>query len=376
MAKLLARSYVERLEIEGILRAALGSKKPLVVLKGATGSGKTTLLNRVVESWRDEFSAGVVRIQARGESTTPEVSNWLQILSGRGGRGLLIVEDGASSDIEWLATSIRAEPGIKAVLEVRTGIPSTLMGETFTHLNRVPTDYVTVPQFSFGEFETFARRVFPNAADPMLLKTLYAQSYGNMAILDEIAAANDKARGGLLSNLRELMEPIDRPTLLGPDGKPIDATSPLIKPLIADVCAIDDRLISILADRPALMHELHPRKFEELVAELIARQGYEVELTPYTRDGGKDIYAVRKDGLGRFLLLVECKRYASNEAVGIGVIQRLAGVVYGSRANGGIVATTSYFSKEARECQDRDYQSLISLRDYIHLHEWLNAAKR
>ncbi|MGH7130667.1 MAG: restriction endonuclease [Phycisphaerales bacterium] len=124
------------------------------------------------------------------------------------------------------------------------------------------------------------------------------------------------------------------------------------------------------------MHGLHPRRFEELVAELLDREGFEVQLTPESRDGGKDIYAVQSNALGRFLFVVECKRYALGKPVGIEFVQRLAGVVDGMRANAGIIATTSRFTRPAIECQERDYRTIISLRDYTHLQQWLNRAAR
>ena len=46
---------------------------------------------------------------------------------------------------------------------------------------------------------------------------------------------------------------------------------------------------------PELMRNLSPRKFEELVAELFSDMGYEVVLTPATRDGGFDFKAFRKE---------------------------------------------------------------------------------
>ena len=46
---------------------------------------------------------------------------------------------------------------------------------------------------------------------------------------------------------------------------------------------------------------MSPRGFEELVAEMLSRLGYEVTLTPASRDGGKDIYAARRDHLGTFV---------------------------------------------------------------------------
>src|SRR5262249_8447176 len=56
-----------------------------------------------------------------------------------------------------------------------------------------------------------------------------------------------------------------------------------------DLEDINEELIRELARHPERMQHLHPRKFEGLVAELFRAKGYDVELTPRTRDGGLDI---------------------------------------------------------------------------------------
>jgi len=43
---------------------------------------------------------------------------------------------------------------------------------------------------------------------------------------------------------------------------------------------VNDLLINYLAAHPELMKDVHPRRFEELVAELFRRMGYEVVRIP------------------------------------------------------------------------------------------------
>jgi hypothetical protein len=64
----------------------------------------------------------------------------------------------------------------------------------------------------------------------------------------------------------------------------------------------NDELIRYLAMHPEIMHELEPRQFEELIAELFSRMGYVVELTNRTRDGGKDICALKKRSICQFFV--------------------------------------------------------------------------
>lgn len=120
-----------------------------------------------------------------------------------------------------------------------------------------------------------------------------------------------------------------------------------------DLAEINDELIRRLALRPELMRELDPRKFEELVAELLRDKGYEVKLTPRSKDGGRDILAIKRDDIGSALTLVECKRYAHNNKVGVDIVRGLYGVVSAEQATRGLLATTSYFTSGAKAFRDQ-----------------------
>jgi len=120
-----------------------------------------------------------------------------------------------------------------------------------------------------------------------------------------------------------------------------------------DVELINNELIQRLAQRPELMRELDPRKFEELIADLLRDRGYDVTLTPKSKDGGRDILAIRRDDIGTALTLVECKRYSQSNHVGVDIIRGLYGVVSAERATRGLIATTSFFTRDAHAFRDR-----------------------
>ncbi|MBL8170632.1 MAG: restriction endonuclease [Acidobacteria bacterium] len=122
---------------------------------------------------------------------------------------------------------------------------------------------------------------------------------------------------------------------------------------------------------PELTRKLPPRKFEEIVAEILDKQGYEVELTPTVGDGGFDIYAAKKEGIGKFLYLVECKRYVPPNKVGVEIVRSLYGVVQTKKATAGAIVTTSFFTSGAEAFQ-RESQYQMSLHDYIALQKWIN----
>ena len=137
-----------------------------------------------------------------------------------------------------------------------------------------------------------------------------------------------------------------------------------------DLETVNAELIRYLARHPEKMRDLDPRTFEELVAELFEDMGYEVELTQRTRDGGRDLRAFRKEPYGTLLTLVECKRYGSNRTVGVGIVRSLYGVLEEERASHAVIATTAFFSKDARELEKR-LRLRMSLTDFNTLSEWL-----
>lgn len=119
------------------------------------------------------------------------------------------------------------------------------------------------------------------------------------------------------------------------------------------------------------IYNLSSREFEELVAELFSQQGFAVELTPETRDGGCDIIATKNIGGLPFMLLIECKKYAKRNPVGVSLVRSLLGVQGDRKANKAVLVTTSRFTKSAREFAERQ-QHLISLMDINDLMEMIN----
>jgi restriction system protein len=158
--------------------------------------------------------------------------------------------------------------------------------------------------------------------------------------------------------------------LVGPEGSPLASGTRQERQIVADVSIVSDDLLRQVYEKPQVLYEITPRRFEEFVAEMLDRLGYQVTLTPPSCDGGKDIYAAKKDDLGSFLYVVECKKYAPDNPVGVGLIRQLNGVVQAERATAGILATTSYFTRGAKELQSR-ISHQISLKDYVGIREWL-----
>jgi restriction endonuclease Mrr len=139
---------------------------------------------------------------------------------------------------------------------------------------------------------------------------------------------------------------------------------------IVEVRLFNSDLLSYLKRHPALMRELSPHRFEELIAELLSARGYEITPTPRTRDGGFDMYAAYKDSVGQFLYLVECKRFTPPTKVGVGIARALYGVVESQRAGAGLIVTSSFFTKDA-EIYQRGVEFRLQFSDFTKISRWL-----
>jgi Restriction endonuclease len=136
------------------------------------------------------------------------------------------------------------------------------------------------------------------------------------------------------------------------------------------ILEVHSELIKMIARNPKMVFEISPRKFEEIIAELFFKKGFEVELTKATRDGGRDIVAVYEHMNVKSKYLIECKRYAPTNKVSIGIVQRLFGVKVAESANKAILATTSFFTKDARNFANNHLWDL-DLKDYNDIMAWI-----
>jgi len=125
-------------------------------------------------------------------------------------------------------------------------------------------------------------------------------------------------------------------------------------------------------DRPALSSCRDPTVLVDAGQELLARDGWHVELTGKSADGGIDIFALNRVGSVRHSMLVQAKRYASHRKVGVSVVREVLYLVERHRVNSGLIATTSHFTEVAsRERELHNWR--LGLRDKEAILEWLNS---
>lgn len=112
---------------------------------------------------------------------------------------------------------------------------------------------------------------------------------------------------------------------------------------------VNEQILKYLSENPEALYQLQPEEFEMVMAEIYSKLGYNVERTQTTRDGGKDIIIRKPSILGDFIYYVECKKYAPKRPIGIGIVRGMVGTINTDKVNGGIIATTSYFTRDARQ---------------------------
>jgi restriction system protein len=154
------------------------------------------------------------------------------------------------------------------------------------------------------------------------------------------------------------------------DLKDTSAGKALISAAKPIIISANDAMIRALKKQPADVFKLTSREYEELVAELLNDMGYDVTLTPATRDGGKDILASFKTDCGEFLCLVEAKHYRQDRKIGVSLVRELYGTLCDYQANSGMLVTTSSYSKDARALQQK-HKYLLSLHDYTDVAGWI-----
>lgn len=211
-----------------------------------------------------------------------------------------------------------------------------------------------------------------NAGAPFLFVTAYAGD------LDGSALESADGFLGVVHKADDLTEVISEtlgqlvilPGLVDIEGKPLSTNEPACENLVVRFKATEAEVLEALGNRPELMHDLHHRDFEELIGELFDRNGFRVEMTPSTHDGGADLYAILDTNLGEFRFVIECKRHALDNPVGPRFVRELRGVVDRERAVCGVLVTTSRFSDGAYK-EQRATPARLSLQDFDRVAGWL-----
>jgi restriction system protein len=336
----------------------------VIAIQAPPGAGKTTLISAFAAEAEQKFPGGIYF--AKGYSVESPAQFASRVFPRRlRRRALLIIDDADLIPIEWQAeidAVSRSQPKLDVLVALRSGaVP-----------HYAPTAILPLKLLMWDDFQRIIGEHL-SKADRAAADKLW-DIFGGSPLVATLAGEFLRSNNVPLNEFVDALRPFKHSGILGPDGKPISSDSGRSKQIILEVTEVNARLLDAIKNDPSIFYTLGARKFEEIVAELLTQKGYRVSLTPASKDGGFDMYAARKDALGEFLFLVECKKYAPNHKVGVQLVRALHGVVQNERATAGVIATTSFFTRGAKEFQE-DVAHQMKLADYVELQKWLGQAR-
>lgn len=137
------------------------------------------------------------------------------------------------------------------------------------------------------------------------------------------------------------------------------------------------KLFDQILNDPNLMRGMDPREFENLIAELMYKSGFEnIIVTPRSNDKGRDILATKTVCDIPIMFAFECKRYSPENKIKPEIMRALLGTIshHQTKANKGVLVTTSSFSREAKSFIASE--SMLSGKDFNDLVKWINQVKK
>lgn len=142
--------------------------------------------------------------------------------------------------------------------------------------------------------------------------------------------------------------------------------------LIASLERIHEEYLIWLKTHPDDLAKVHWLAFERLTAEILASHDFEVTLTGQVKNKSSDIIAVDSNALGiKTKYLVECKRHAETNRVGINIVNAVLGAKDRAHTDHALLVTTSTFTRGVLKEASRLSDLRLHLRDGAKVKEWL-----
>lgn len=352
------RVFVGRERELQAIATAFENGASVVGIFGAGGVGKTALANEYIARNSGAFPAGVALFPG-STLDDPEALLRHALPDAAHTRGLMVVEyaEAITHDRERILTLPDALPNLRMILLSRVPVFEPTRGRRAIELGGI--DFSATLELL---------RAYGVDANADIVRDLLAEWNGRPLLARLLGEFSEQ--GLDLDDIASGLGDFEQPGILGPDGLPLRPESEDERRLVIEISEVNDELLRILRTDPQFIRNVNPRKFEQIVAEILSRLGYEVRVTPESRDGGFDISAAKKETVGSFLYLVECKRYTPPNKVGVGIVRSLHGVVQAARATAGLVVTSSFFTKGAQEFRE-SVAHQMQLKDYVGLQHWL-----
>lgn len=133
---------------------------------------------------------------------------------------------------------------------------------------------------------------------------------------------------------------------------------------------VADEIAAICGSDPTYFERISSRQFEEVLASVFRNQGFRVELTAATRDGGYDLKVIQSSAIKNEIMLVEAKKYSPSNTVPVSVVRALYGTKTLNNADRAILVTTSRVSSYAKKEFERVLPAELEIVERATLEEW------
>ena len=118
-------------------------------------------------------------------------------------------------------------------------------------------------------------------------------------------------------------------------------------------------LAKLIAQNPDNLRKIEWRDLERIVAEIFEGLGFNAELTPPSKDGGKDVILQCSVYGRKKTYIVEVKHWRSGHGVGQKAVKDFLGVILNEKRTGGLFLSTYGYTNDAFEVRSEIEQQTL-----------------
>jgi hypothetical protein len=113
--------------------------------------------------------------------------------------------------------------------------------------------------------------------------------------------------------------------------------------------SISHEFARLVSETPDTLDHLEWRDLERMVARVMEGLGFECELTPSSKDGGKDLILIWRATSGDQSFIIELKHWRSGKRVGKDAVSDFMNVIVSENRTGGLFLSTSGYAADRTE---------------------------